>query len=302
MDASAQPARRSLQGAEGGVQPPGEGVEVVGSTIGQAELGVRPHAFIGIEFRRIGRRELQGTPGGDSGSGGTAVGSVRPRESKHCRGARSRGPIGGAADGGESRRRPRDGCCGDGNGSRVRRASARGSPIARRGDRGGSGGRPEVSFRAEPRFGEASGSRGTPTRRRRRGAPTSALRLLFPWPALPSPTLDAPLVSLERASLGLLGTQAQLMEHTAHVVSVIAHAKLTPDQPTDAIAGPDVGPVAVRDRPLRDQPDEPPLLGRRELRIIPPLLAEDRPEEERAPDDRDAFGLGKRLDAHRRKV
>jgi len=59
------------------------------------------------------------------------------------------------------------------------------------------------------------------------------------------------------------------MEQTAHVVAVIAHAKLTPDEPADAVAGPDVGLVAVRQRPLRDQPNEPSLLRRRQLRRSP---------------------------------
>jgi hypothetical protein len=53
------------------------------------------------------------------------------------------------------------------------------------------------------------------------------------------------------------------------MLAVIAHAKRTPDEPADAIASPDIGLVAVSQRPLRDQPNEPSLLDGRELRRSP---------------------------------
>ena len=62
MDASAQPAGRLFQRAKCGVQAPVEGIEIVGSTIGQAGLGIRPHAFIGIEFGSVGWEKLQVEP------------------------------------------------------------------------------------------------------------------------------------------------------------------------------------------------------------------------------------------------
>lgn len=59
MDTSTKPARRLLHGAKRGVQAPVKSIEVVGSTIGQAGLGICPHAFVGIEFRAVGRERLQ---------------------------------------------------------------------------------------------------------------------------------------------------------------------------------------------------------------------------------------------------
>lgn len=62
MDVSTKPAGGLLQPAKCGVQAPVEGIEVVGPTIGQAGLGIRPHAFIGIEFGGVGREKLQVQP------------------------------------------------------------------------------------------------------------------------------------------------------------------------------------------------------------------------------------------------
>jgi len=62
VDAATQPAGRLLQRAKSGVQAPVKGIEVVGSTIGQAGFGIRPHAFIGIEFGGVGREKLEVKP------------------------------------------------------------------------------------------------------------------------------------------------------------------------------------------------------------------------------------------------
>ena len=62
MDASTKSARRSLQGAKRGVESAVEGVQIVGPSIGQAGLGVRPHAFVGIQLRGVGREKLEMEP------------------------------------------------------------------------------------------------------------------------------------------------------------------------------------------------------------------------------------------------
>lgn len=62
MDTSTKPAGRLLQRVECGVQAPVEGIEVVGSTIGQAGLGSCPHGFIGIEFGGVGWEILEVEP------------------------------------------------------------------------------------------------------------------------------------------------------------------------------------------------------------------------------------------------
>lgn len=62
MDASPKPTRRLLQGAERGVQSPVEGIQIVGATVGQASLGIRPHCFVGIQLRCVGREELEVEP------------------------------------------------------------------------------------------------------------------------------------------------------------------------------------------------------------------------------------------------
>ena len=59
MHASAKPAGRVLQAVERGVQPPVEGVEVVRPTVREAGLGIRPHAFVRIQLRRVGRKKLE---------------------------------------------------------------------------------------------------------------------------------------------------------------------------------------------------------------------------------------------------
>ena len=62
MNASAQPARRLLQCPQRSVQPPVEGVEISGAAIGQASLGIRPDALVGIEFGGVGREIFQMEP------------------------------------------------------------------------------------------------------------------------------------------------------------------------------------------------------------------------------------------------
>ncbi len=62
MDASTKPAGLLLQGAKRGVQAPGEGIQIVGPTIGQTGLGIGPHAFVWIQLRRVGWEELEMEP------------------------------------------------------------------------------------------------------------------------------------------------------------------------------------------------------------------------------------------------
>lgn len=47
-----------LEAVQGGVEATVEGVEIVGATVGQASLGVRPHGLVRIELGGIGREEL----------------------------------------------------------------------------------------------------------------------------------------------------------------------------------------------------------------------------------------------------
>ena len=48
-----------LQALQGGVEATVEGVEIVGATIRQAGLGIRPHGLVGIELGGVGREELE---------------------------------------------------------------------------------------------------------------------------------------------------------------------------------------------------------------------------------------------------
>ncbi len=51
-----------MESGEGGVEPAVEGRQVVGAPVGEASLGVRPHAFVRIQFGRVGREGLQVKP------------------------------------------------------------------------------------------------------------------------------------------------------------------------------------------------------------------------------------------------
>jgi len=62
VNPATKPARRLLHGAKRGVQPPVEGIQIVGPTIGQTGLGIGPHAFVWIELRRVGREGLEVEP------------------------------------------------------------------------------------------------------------------------------------------------------------------------------------------------------------------------------------------------
>lgn len=58
MHASSQSPWRSLEGAKRRVEPLVEDVEIIGATVGHSGLGIGPDAFVGIQFGRVGRKEL----------------------------------------------------------------------------------------------------------------------------------------------------------------------------------------------------------------------------------------------------
>ena len=62
MDASTKPARRLLQGTKRGVEPPVEGIQIVGPSVGQAGFGIGPHAFVGIQLRRVRGEKFEVEP------------------------------------------------------------------------------------------------------------------------------------------------------------------------------------------------------------------------------------------------
>lgn len=63
MHATAEARRGALEPVERGVEPTGESDQVIGSPVGEACLGIGPHAFVRIQLGRVGRQELQVEPG-----------------------------------------------------------------------------------------------------------------------------------------------------------------------------------------------------------------------------------------------
>lgn len=88
-----------------------------------------------------------------------------------------------------------------------------------------------------------------------------------PGPLLPA--LDPFFIALERAPLRLLHGPSQTMEEPAHVVAVVSHAKLLPDQPGDPGRRPELGGVAVVERALQQQPHQALALSRIKLGRAP---------------------------------
>jgi hypothetical protein len=48
-----------LEAVEGGVEATVEGIEIVGTTIGESSLGVCPHDLVRIQLRCVGRKKLK---------------------------------------------------------------------------------------------------------------------------------------------------------------------------------------------------------------------------------------------------
>jgi hypothetical protein len=51
--------RAVLEAVEGGVEAAVEGIEIVGTTIGESSLGVCPHNLVRIQLRSVGRKKLE---------------------------------------------------------------------------------------------------------------------------------------------------------------------------------------------------------------------------------------------------
>lgn len=59
MHAAAKPRRRALEGMKRRIEPLVEGIQIIGPTIREAGLGIRPDAFVRIELGRVGRKKLE---------------------------------------------------------------------------------------------------------------------------------------------------------------------------------------------------------------------------------------------------
>ena len=51
-----------MEGGQGGVEPTGEGGQVIGAPVRKARLGIGPNAFVRIELGRVGREKLEVKP------------------------------------------------------------------------------------------------------------------------------------------------------------------------------------------------------------------------------------------------
>ena len=63
IDATTQSSLRAPAGFQSRDQGEGEIVAIVRTAVGQLGLGLTPHALIGVEFRRVGRKGFQMEPG-----------------------------------------------------------------------------------------------------------------------------------------------------------------------------------------------------------------------------------------------
>jgi len=87
----------------------------------------------------------------------------------------------------------------------------------------------------------------------------------YPGPDGLLPGFDGGLIPLEGSELGFLVAPAQAVEQFAHVIAMIPNAQPLLDQIGDPLCGPQLGAIAVRPRPLRQEANQSLLLRRTQL-------------------------------------
>src|SRR6516165_600374 len=93
------------------------------------------------------------------------------------------------------------------------------------------------------------------------------------WPFVLQPRLAAGGVEMIRHETRLLKRKPQVVQQRTHIMSVVEHAELTPDQHPQEDGGPTGGLTAHHEWPRLDQRHQAFLLLRRQLRAAPTAMA-----------------------------
>src|SRR5487761_549219 len=94
--------------------------------------------------------------------------------------------------------------------------------------------------------------RGSPIRRQIRCGHPAAQRFFYPGPDFSFPARDFIIILLPRTPFGFLGTPFQAVHQPTDMGAVIADSELPPDYLSNADRGPEIRPVAMRDRSLQE--------------------------------------------------